>query len=68
MIPTHICKINQGTLFHLTNSETSPIWIKRGYNRFAKKYECCKYDDVNHEKLISKKQTIYITKGTPHKK
>ena len=68
MISTNIHKINQGTLFHLTNSETSPIWVRGEYNRFAKKYECYKYDDVNHEKLIGKKQTIYITEGTPHKK
>lgn len=68
MIPTHIDKINQGTFFHLTNSETSPLWVRGEYNRFAQKYECHKYDDVNHEKLISKKQTIYITEDTPHKK
>lgn len=49
--PITVNKLNQGTLFHMTDSETSPLWVRGEYNRFAKKYECHKYEDVNHEKL-----------------
>ena len=68
MIPTTINKLNQGTIFHMTALETSPMWVKGEYNRFAKKWECHKYDDVNHEKLLGKNRVVYITEDTPHKK
>ena len=68
MIPITVNRLNQGTIFHMTASETSPMWIRGEYNRFAKKYECHKYDDVNQEKLIGKNRVVYITEDTPHKK
>lgn len=68
MIPITVNKLNQGTIFHMTASETSPMWIRGEFNRFARKYECHKYDDVNHEKLLSKNRVVYITEDTPHKK
>lgn len=68
MIPITINRLNQGTIFHMTASETSHMWVKGEYNRFAKKWECHKYDDVNHEKLLGKNRVVYISEGTPHKK
>ena len=68
MIPITVNKLNQGTIFHMTASETSPMWVRGEFNRFAQKYECHKYDDVNHEKLLSKNRVVYITEDTPHKK
>lgn len=68
MIPIKVNQINQGTYFYLTNNESAPMWVRGEYNRFAQKYECHKYDDVNHEKLLSKNRVVYITEDTPHKK
>ena len=57
---TTVQKVNQGTLFKLTNSETAPWWIRGEYIREARKYSCYKYEDVNHEKLMKGSHKIFI--------
>lgn len=60
MKKTQISKVNQGTYFRLTESDTAPVWIRGEFIREAGKYSCYKFDDTNHEKLMKGTRTIYI--------
>lgn len=41
-------ELGEGELFRFSPSETAPVWVRGEYNRSSRKYECYKYDDVNH--------------------
>lgn len=60
MKKTQVKKVNQGTYFKLTESETAPVWVRGEFIREAQKYSCYKFDDVNHEKLMKGTQTIFV--------
>lgn len=60
MQKSKINKVNEGTLFRLTESDKDPVWVRGAYNRSEGKYSCTKYEDTNHEKLMKADQAIYI--------
>ena len=37
----------------LKDSDTAPVWIRGEYVRSEKKYSTFKFDDINHERLLS---------------
>lgn len=39
-----VCK---GCLFHLSDSDSSPLWVRSVYEPFSKKYEIYSFDNVN---------------------
>lgn len=41
-------ELKKGDFFRLSSSDTAPVWVRGEYNRSTKKYECYKFDDVNH--------------------
>ena len=43
-----IKELKEGDFFRLSSSGTAPVWVRGEYNRSTKKYECYKFDDVNH--------------------
>lgn len=40
--------VKKGEFFRISPSDTAPVWIRDEYNRSTKKYECYKFDDMNH--------------------
>lgn len=55
---TTIEKVKNGELFKLPNKKT--VYVARGYNRFEKKYESYKYDDINHYRGFKKGTKVEI--------
>jgi len=55
-----INSIKQGEYFKFKETETSPVWIRGYYERTSRKYECYKYDDVNHERFINGNTEVFI--------
>lgn len=49
-----------GELFRFNESEIAPVWVRGEYIRSECKYSIYKYDDVNHERLISGNRKIFI--------
>lgn len=45
--------LKKGECFKLKNSDTAPVWVKGEYIRSEKKYSTYKFDDTNHERLLS---------------
>ena len=45
--------LKRGDFFRLKDSDTAPVWVKGEYVRSEKKYSTYKFDDVNHERLMS---------------
>lgn len=45
--------LKKGEYFKLKNSDTAPVWVKGEYIRSEKKYSTYKFDDTNHERLLS---------------
>lgn len=43
-----IRQVKQGEFFKLRESEKAPVWVRGEYNRYSKKFECYKYDNVNY--------------------
>ena len=46
-------ELKKGEFFTITNANikrplSSRVWVRGDYDRVTKKYECYKYDDVNH--------------------
>ena len=52
--------LKQGDLFRLTSSDTAPVWIRSVYVRECKKYECYKWDDVNHFAYFNGTRYVYV--------
>lgn len=40
--------VKKGEFFRISPSDTAPVWVRDDYNRSTKKYECYKFDDMNH--------------------
>lgn len=55
-----IRKLRKGELFRLSDRETAPVWVRGEYIREAKKYSTYKYDDVNHERLLSGDKRVIV--------
>jgi hypothetical protein len=55
---TTIEKVKIGEWFKLPNKKT--VYVARGYNRFEKKYESSKYDDINHYRGFKKGTKVEI--------
>ena len=45
--------LKKGVFFKLKDSDTAPEWIRGEYVRSEKKYSTFKFDDINHERLLS---------------
>lgn len=48
-----IRQLKKGELFRLSDGENAPAWVRGEYIREVKKYSIYRYDDTNHEKLVS---------------
>lgn len=55
MTKTTIAKIKKGEFFKLSNSETSPVWVRGDYVRSEKKF-----DDINHENFFKGDKEVFI--------
>lgn len=55
-----IRKLRKGEFFRLSDRETSPVWVRGEYIREVKKYITYKYDDVNHERLLSGDKRVIV--------
>ena len=55
-----IRELKKGELFRLSDRETAPVWIRGEYIRETKKYSIYKYDDVNHERLVSGGKRVIV--------
>ena len=60
MTKTAIAKIKKGEFFKLSNSETSPVWVRGDYVRSEKKFSCTKFDDINHENFFKGDKEVFI--------
>lgn len=60
MTKTTIAKIKKGEFFKLSNSETSPVWVRGDYVRSEKKFSCTKFDDINHENFFKGDKEAFI--------
>lgn len=60
MTKTTIAKIKKGEFFKLSNSETSPVWVRGDYVRSEKKFSCTKFDDINHENFFKGDKEVFI--------
>lgn len=48
MRKTELKNVKRDEFFRLANSENAPLWMRGEYDRSRKKYECYKFDDINH--------------------
>lgn len=55
-----IRKLRKGELFRLSDCESAPVWVRGEYIREVKKYITYKYDDVNHERLLSGDKRVIV--------
>lgn len=55
-----ISKLRKGELFRLSDRESAPVWVRGEYIREVKKYITYKYDDVNHERLVSGDKRVIV--------
>ena len=51
--------LRAGQLFKLRDNENSLDWVKGYYDRKTKKYECYKYNDVNHEIFLDGTREVF---------
>ena len=45
--------LKKGVFFKLKDSDTAPVWIRGEYVRSENKYIKLKFDDINHELILS---------------
>lgn len=55
-----IRELKKGEFFRLTDRENAPVWVRGEYIREVKKYSTYKYDDVNHERLVSGDKEAFV--------
>lgn len=56
-----IQKLKKGDFFRLKGSESAPVWVRGEYIREAKRYSTYKFDDVNHERLLSGDHVVFTS-------
>lgn len=54
-----IRELTLGEFFRLSDSENAPVWVRGEYDRNSHKYECYKYDDVNHWSEFCGKRLVF---------
>lgn len=54
-----IKELKKGEYFRLKDSDLAPVWIKGDYVRSDKKYSNYKFEDVNHERLLSPDKSVF---------
>lgn len=59
MTSKKIKELKKGEYFRLKDSDSSPVWIKGEYVRSDKKYSIYKFEDVNHERLLSPDKIVF---------
>ena len=59
MTSKKIKELKKGEFFRLKDSDSSPVWIKGEYVRSDKKYGTYKFEDVNHERLLSPDKIVF---------
>lgn len=52
-----VCK---GCLFHLSNSDTSPLWVRSYYEPFSEKYVIYSFDNVNVRRYRLGSLIVYV--------
>lgn len=61
---TTLKEIKKGEFFTLKDYGDNPpetaVYIRRGYDREEKKYECEKFCDFNHVSYLKGSRTVYI--------
>lgn len=60
MEATTIKQVKKGDYFRFKDDENAPIWVRSDYNRSTKKYECYKYEDVNHFLECKGERKVYL--------
>lgn len=55
-----IRQLKKGELFRLSIRENAPVWVRGEYIREAKRFSTYKYDDVNHERLLSGNHKVVV--------
>lgn len=53
-------KLKLGDYFKLNPTETAPVWVRGEYDRMCKRYDCYRFDDVNHENFMKGDRNVYI--------
>ena len=53
-------EIPKGGLFHLKDSETSPLWIRGYYERTENEYECYSNEDINKEIFCRGNRKVFV--------
>lgn len=57
---TELRKVKHGEFFRLANSESAPVWVRGEYDRSEGKYDCYKFDDVNHWRYFLGSRLAYV--------
>lgn len=52
--------VKRDELFRLSTSENAPLWVRGEYDRAEKKYECYKYDDINHFSYFKGTRNVFV--------
>ena len=52
--------LKKGEFFRLTSRDNAPVWVRGEYMREAKRFSTYKYDDVNHERLLSGNHKVVV--------
>lgn len=53
-------KVKRGEHLRLTDSEDAPVWVRDSYNKFSKKFEVYKYDNICHFAELKGSRKVYI--------
>lgn len=53
-------EISKGSLFHLKDSENSPLWIRGYYERTTNKYECYSNENINKEIFCRGNRKVFV--------
>lgn len=51
--------LHEGDIFKLAPTDIATVWIRGEYIRGEKKYECYKYDDMNHFTYLKSNRYVY---------
>lgn len=53
-------KVKPGEFFRLASSDSAPVWVRGEYDRSERKYECSRFDDVNHWSYFQGSRLVYV--------
>jgi hypothetical protein len=52
-------ELKEGEYFKF-NETTKVVWVRGYYERSLKRYECYKFDDVNHESFFKGDRRVFV--------